>query len=100
MPFVDASRGFILYLCWEQANLCGNEVSLIRLDDEQAVVRLRPICLALYEKTAHLKQQISLEDYRGLFEYRWLDRSANGGWKLDISYDGDDCVFQFTKPRR
>jgi len=97
VPFVSPSRAFVLYLCWEQANLHGSEVSLIRLDDDGAVVRLRPMYFALYEKAAHLKQQIQFEDYRRLFEYRWQDRATSAGWKLDISYEREDCVFQFTK---
>ena len=99
VPFVEASRGFILYLCWEQANLIGNEVSLIHLDDDRAEVRLRPMYFALYEKTAHLKQQIPFEEFRRLFEYRWQDRATSGGWKLDISYEGGDAIFRFSKPR-
>jgi hypothetical protein len=97
VPFVDPARAFILYLCWEQTNLRGSEVSSERLDDDQAVVRLRPLYLVLYERAAHLKQQIQPQDYRQLFAFRWQDRAANAGWNLLVSYEGDQAVLQFSK---
>lgn len=97
VPFASPARAFVLYLCWEQANLEGNDVVLERLDDTQAVVRLRPTYFKLYEAAAHLKQQITPEDYRALFEFRWQDRARNGGWGLRISYEGDECVFRFSR---
>lgn len=99
VPFVRPSKAFILYLCWEQANLRGNDVVLERLDEEEGIVRMRPLYFALYNRAAHLKQQIGLDDYRSLFEFRWQDRAASVGWSLAISYAEDECIFQFNRAR-
>jgi hypothetical protein len=102
VPYVDPSRAFILYLCWEQANLTGNKVALEKLEDMQAVVRLETAFFRLYKVSAHLSQQISLEDYRRIFETIWQDRSRAAGWSLRIEYiDGDypadACLLHFSK---
>ncbi len=99
VPFATPAKAFILYLCWEQANLRGNAVVLERLDEDEAVVRMKPLWFAIYERTAHLKQQIGLADYRSLFESRWQDRAASAGWKLTIAYAQDECVFRFSRAR-
>jgi len=97
VPFVSTARAFVLYLCWEQANLRGGDVVLERLDDTLAVVRLRPLYLQLYEQTGHLKQQIGADAYRVLFETRWRDRASAAGWHLDLVCRAGDCVFRFTR---
>jgi hypothetical protein len=99
VPYATPREAFILYVCWEQANLRGSGVVLERLDAERAIVRLRPLCFALYERSAHLKQQIGPEDFRALFEFRWQDRARGAGWDLRISYEGSDCALEFTRPR-
>ncbi|UCF06032.1 MAG: hypothetical protein JSV33_03095 [bacterium] len=100
VPFVSPERAFVLYLCWEQANLRGNILTLERLEDEEAVVRFIPMYFLLYKNTGHLKQQISFEDYRRLFEFRWRDRATNAGWKIDFSYEGDECVLHLHRERK
>lgn len=97
VPFVSPEQAFVLYLCWEQADLRGNELTLERLDEQEAVVRFTPIYFMLYGKTGHLKQQISLDDYRKLFEFRWSDRAASAGWSVDFSYEGAECTLHFHR---
>ena len=97
VPFLPPPKAFILYLCWEQSNLRGNQVTLEKLDEDQATVRLAPAYFALYDRTAHLKQQISYEDYRQIFETIWQDRAHNDGWSLQITYKEGECVFHFRK---
>ena len=102
VPFVTPKKAFILYLCWEQANLRGNKVTLEKLDDDEALVRMELIYFALYEAAAHLKEQISYEDYRQMFETIWQNRAEKAGWKLKITYEeeaykGEKCFFHFTK---
>jgi len=101
VPFFTPSRAFILYLCWEQANLRGNSVTLEKLTDHEAVVRMTPIYFALYQAASHLKDQISFEDYRRIFESVWQDRAEKAGWKLEIEYGGEYpgaiCVLRFTR---
>jgi hypothetical protein len=97
VPFVPTHRAFILYLCWEQANLRGNAVTLEKLDDHEAVVRMTSNVLSLYQRAAHLKQQIAFEDYLRIFESIWQDRGEKAGWKLAISYRDAECTFHFTR---
>jgi len=98
VPFVLPSRAFILYLCWNEANLKENSITLEKLNNDEAVVRMVPACFLLYEYAAHLKQQISFDDYRMLFETVWSDRAEKAGWNLKIVYEEDSvCIFHFTK---
>ncbi len=97
VPFVPASRAFILYLCWEQANLRGNHVTLEKLDDREATITLEPNYLKFYSQTLQVRSRMSAEDYRGLFESIWQDRAEQAGWKLQTIYKGDTCVFHLTR---
>jgi hypothetical protein len=54
VPFVEPPKAFILYACWEQANLRGNTVTLEKLDDKEAVVRISTYYFGLYKASAHL----------------------------------------------
>ncbi len=95
VPFVEHQRAFILYLCWEQAKLRGNEVSLEKLAEKEAVVRIGPQFIKLYLQTSHLKQQISFEDYIQLFNTIWQDRAEKAGWNLEIMCGGWPITFHF-----
>lgn len=99
VPFVPPSKAFILYLCWEQANLKGNAVSLEKLEDREASVKIESIFFSLYRRTAHLKHQISFEDYRKIFETIWYDRAKRAGWNLKIEYnlEDDECQLHFSR---
>lgn len=97
VPFVPPSKAFILYLCWEQANLRGNDVVLEKLDDHEALLKITPLYFALYLAASHIKRQISLEDYIRIFETIWQERADKAGWKLKIEGQGRICVFHFTK---
>ncbi len=97
IPFFPTPQAFILYLCWEQANLRGSQVTLLSLDDHNALVDLKPSFLELYQQTGHLKTMISYEDYRQLFETIWLDRAKNAGWAVQFSYLGEVCQMKFSK---
>ena len=98
VPFVAPDRAFILYTCWDLSNLRGQPVVLEKLSDTEASIRFAPRAFALYAQTAHLKQEISSDDYRRLFEVVWLDRARSAGWDLHISYEKKDCVFHLVKP--
>ncbi len=97
VPFLPPSRAFILYACWEQANLRGNRVTLEKLDDTQAIVRMDLRYFKLYQEAAHLPQQISFADYRRIFETVWQDRAKAAGWNLTTNCTGAECVFNFRK---
>ena len=97
VPFYTPTKAFILYLCWEQSRLRGAEVTLEKLDENEAVVKLKPTYFALYQRAGHLKGQISFEDYKAIFETIWQDRAEKAGWRLQIDYKDDKCVFYFKK---
>ncbi|MEW5995751.1 MAG: hypothetical protein AB1744_15335, partial [Candidatus Zixiibacteriota bacterium] len=97
VPFLEPEQAFILYLCWEQANLRGNKVVLERLEDGAARVRLQSMYFQLYEHTGHLRTQIRFEDYRTLFETIWQDRAQAANWDLEITYEDEECIFSFVK---
>jgi hypothetical protein len=102
VPFVEPQKAFILYLCWEQANLLGNAVTLEKLEDNEALVRLRTLYFRLYKETAHFSQQISFEDFKHIFETTWQDRARAAGWSLvieykDEGYRGSECLLHFQK---
>jgi len=99
VPFYPPEKAFILYLCWEQANLRGNKITLEKFDSNEAVVRMKPMYLQLYKQTGHLKTQISFEDYLRLFETIWQDRASKAGWNLGITYNGDECLFNFQRKK-
>ena len=103
VPFVDPRRAFVLYACWEQANLQGNTVTLETLDDAEAVVRMSTYFFGLYKASAHLAQQIPFEDYTRIFETIWKDRARAAGWSLEIEYKNEgyrasECVLRFKRP--
>ncbi len=100
VPFLPPEKAFVLYMCWEQAKLSGNSITLKKLDDQEAIVRMKPICFQLYESAGHLKKQISFADYRKIFETMWQDRANKAGWDLNISYEGGECTFRLVRQNK
>lgn len=105
-PFLPPHKAFIIFLCWEQARLRGHNVqgdwvTLEKLTDEEAVIRILPIYFMLYRAAGHLKEQISFEDYKNIFETIWQDRARAAGWTLAIEYKDQqgytECVFRFKR---
>jgi hypothetical protein len=98
VPFTSPYKAFILYLCWEQANLRGNNVSLEKLEDNEATVRIKTQFFSLYTRSAHMRQFITIDDYKQIFETIWQDRAKHSGWKLEIKYSPDySVIFNFKK---
>ncbi|HPL13798.1 MAG TPA: hypothetical protein PK207_06295 [Candidatus Aminicenantes bacterium] len=98
IPYFPAPRAFILYLCWEQARLHGNKVVLEKLTDREAVVRFDDHqFFALYMQTSHLREQIALGDYMGIFEAIWQDRARAAGWNLQIDGQGPTIYLRFSR---
>ena len=103
VPFVEPRRAFILYACWEQANLRGNKVTLEKLDDQEALVKMSTYYFGLYRASAHLARQVAFKDYAKIFETIWQDRARAAGWTLDIEYGNEgfrasECRLRFKKP--
>lgn len=101
VPFYPPAKAFVLYLCWEQARQQHAHVTLERLTDTEATVALDSWFLEIYERAAHLKQQISQEDYRRLFETIWRDRAEKAGWQVRFSYGRlGQCRLELTRRQR
>lgn len=97
IPILPAWKAFILYLCWEQANVRGSEVTLEAMDDSEAVVQLTPIALLTYGRNGLLSTRMSYEDYTRLFEVLWEDRASAAGWRLHITYQAETCLMKFDR---
>lgn len=97
IPFLSPEKAFILYVCWEQANLIGNQTSLELMEDDHAVIKTAPMYIEIYRSAGHLRRQIEYSEYMDIFESVWHDRAIRAGWKLDICYPDDQCVFDFTR---
>ncbi|MDH4198501.1 MAG: hypothetical protein OEW05_13895 [Candidatus Aminicenantes bacterium] len=106
VPFVPPQRAFVLYMCWDQANLRGMNtrgdcVTLEKLEDNEAVVRFKNhACFLLYRNAAHLKPMISLADYREIFETIWQSRASAAGWDLAVEHldpNGLEILFRLTR---
>jgi hypothetical protein len=100
VPFLPPEKAFVLYMCWEQAKLSGNSITLKKLDDQEAIVQMKPICFQLYESAGHLKKQISFADYQKIFETMWQDRASKAGWDLNISYEDSQCTFRLARQNK
>lgn len=99
VPFMSPQKAFVLYLCWEQSVLRGSQVTLEQLSDSLARVFTRPVFFQLYKRTAHLKSQISFQEYRQIFETVWQDRAKSAGWNLEIEYPNDEeCALTLRRP--
>jgi hypothetical protein len=97
VPLVAPARAFILFSCWEQSRLHGNEVTLEKLDDREAIVTMDSIFLRLYRQTGHIRERLSEEDYRRIFETIWHDRAAAAGWDVSFAYNYPRCTLRYTK---
>jgi hypothetical protein len=98
VPFVPPGRAWVLYTCWEQAHLRGNEVTLRALREDAATIHVVSRRLAAYERTGHLRQQIEADDFRALYESVWVDRARAAGWEIDFEYDeGGAVTFELSR---
>lgn len=97
VPFLPLHEAFVLYLCWEQSRLRGSDVTLERLDASTATVAMTPLYLSVYAHATHLKEQISEEDYKSLWEGIWKDRAAQAGWNVEILSELPRCVLRFSR---
>ncbi len=97
VPLVPPHKAFILYMCWHQENLRGNDITLEKLTDNEAVVREKSVYLTLYKVSAHLRHQINYEEYLEIYQTIWKDRAEKAGWKIDFEINDVQCVFRFVR---
>ena len=97
VPLIEEEKALILYIGWDLANRRGNETTLEKFDESEAIIRFKSQFFMLYHISGHLRNQISFKDYKAIFETIWLDRASKAGWNLNIKIDGDWVTFHFTK---
>jgi hypothetical protein len=97
VPFLPPHKAFILYACWDLANLHGNSVTLVALDETRAEIRAQLHYFALYRRAVHIAPQICEADYREIFETTWQDRAISAGWKVQFHYEEEETIFQFVR---
>lgn len=98
VPFIEPEKALILYTCFDLSVVRGNEVSLQKLEDNEAIILWESNYLKLYQVSGHIRTQISVEEYRQIFEKLWQERAKAAGWMLEIDYLNDQkCQFHFTK---
>ncbi len=100
VPMVPPARAYILFSCWEQSKLHGNEVTLQKLDDRESVVLIDSMYLRLYRQSGHMRELVSEGDYRRIFEVMWRDRARAAGWDVTFTYDGPRCTLHYTRTDR
>lgn len=97
IPYLEPRVALVWYAAWSEARLRGNLVVVERADPGGGVIRLtEPLHERLYKRSAHLRQQISREDYEALFEAVWRDRAEKAGWNLTISREGSVLELRLT----
>ena len=98
VPFIEPENAFILYTCFDLSVVRGNEVSVQKLDNHEAIIVWTSNYLKLYRVSGHMRTKISLEEYMQIFEKIWHERSKAAGWQLEIDYLNDEeCRFHFTR---
>jgi hypothetical protein len=93
---IETSRAFILFACWEQANLRGSPVTLYKLEEQEALMEIESIFFKLYRETGHLRQQIGWKECTQLFETIWCGKATHAGWKLESAYADKTSVLHFV----
>jgi len=97
VPFFEERKAFIVYSAWMENRIYGESVVIDVFSADRCVLRLRQhLWFRLYRSALHLAQQISLEEFRALFEHIWKDRAKHSGWEIEFTYDGEDTIMTFT----
>ena len=91
MPYFSLRKAFVLFSGWIENRYWGQKMVIEALSDEYAILVFKDHeLLHLYEVAGHLRPQISLEEYKELFEDQWRDRARCVGWQVRFEYDGYD----------
>ena len=98
VPFYEGARAFIMYCCWIENRINGENVSIDIFSDVKCVICFTDhLWFKVYHAAGHIKTQLPLEEYKCLFEHIWRDRAVNSGWNVDFEYDGNDTVLSFYR---
>ena len=99
VPFYKESKAFIIYCAWIENRINGEDVSVEMFEDTKCIIRfVNHLWFSVYHVSTHIKTQLTLDEYKILFEHIWTDRAINSGWSIDFKYDGSDSVLIFYIP--
>ncbi len=98
VPYFEERKAYIVYACWYESRILGENVSLEEFGEQQCVIRFRDhLWYRMYRLTTHLRMMIEFDEYRGLFEHIWSDRAKQSGWSVTFQYEENDTVMTFTR---
>ena len=97
VPFYRESKAFILFCGWIESRINGENVSIDMLSDTKYVIRfINHLWFKIYHVASHIKVQLTLDEYKALFEHIWSDRATHAGWNIHFEYDENDTILTFT----
>jgi len=97
VPFYKESKAFILFCGWIETRINGENVSVDVFTDDKCALRfINHLWFRVYHAVSHIKIQLTLEEYKKLFEHIWTDRAMHAGWNVDFEYDGNDTILLFS----
>jgi len=93
LPYFTVRKAFVLASAWMENRYWGQGMVVVELSEDRARLQFREHeYLLLYEMTGHLKPQLSLLEYRELFEDQWRDRCKYAGWEVAFEYPNKDTL--------
>ena len=101
VPHFPAHLAFVVYACWIEKHVHGVDTVLEEFTDDRCVIGFKDhIWFQLYERTGHLRPQISKEHYREFFEFIWRDRAKESGWQVSFEYNDHDVTLVLVRQSR
>ena len=98
VPFYKESKAFILYCGWIENRINGENVSVDVFTDEKCVIRfINHLWFGVYHSASHIETQLSIDEYKKLFEHIWKDRAIQAGWNVAFKYNGNDTILTFAR---
>ena len=72
--------------------LCDNFITI-----KNYIIRfINHLWFRVYHSASHLKTQLTLEEYKRLFEHIWTDRALHAGWNVNFEYNENDTILAFS----
>ena len=98
LPYFKESKSLVLLLAWIERRLNHETVSIERFSERDCIVRYHNhIWFRHYQISTHMREIITKEDHRLLFEHVWKTRAAQGGWTTKFEYVGHDTIVHLTQ---
>jgi len=78
--------------------ISGENISLEVFTDTKCVIRfIEHLWFAVYHRAGHIKTQLTMDEFKALFEHVWKDRALHAGWDISFEYDSSDTILTFVK---